>query len=84
MGLKKNLLKGGKLVANQLAPDVVNLGAKIGLEIIEKQKNLVKIPDLKDVHIEEALRILKEDLNLTPTSVIANPSIAYADSLKKN
>lgn len=79
MGLKKNLLKGGKLVANQLAPDVVNLGAKIGVEIIEKQKNLIKIPDLKDIHIDEAIRILKEDLNLTPTSAIANPSIAYAD-----
>lgn len=79
MGWKKALISGGKMVANQLAPDVVNLGAKIGMEIIEQQKSLIKIPDLKDVHIDEALRILRDELNLTPTSAIANPSIAYAD-----
>lgn len=79
MGWKTNLVKGGIVVAKQFSPDVVNLGAKIGVEIIEKQKNLIKIPDLKDVHIEEALRILKDELNLTPTSAIANPSPAYAD-----
>src|SRR5665648_144622 len=79
MGWKKGVVKGGKFVANQFAPDVVNLGAKIGVEIIEKQKNLIKIPDLKDVHIDEALRVLKDELNLTLTSAIANPRPAYAD-----
>lgn len=79
MGWKKGLINGGKIVAKQFAPDVLNLGAKIGVEIIEKQKKLIKIPDLKDVHIDEALRILKDELNLTPTPAIANPSIAYAD-----
>lgn len=52
---------------------------RVGTEFVEKQKTLVKIPDLKDVHIYEALRLLKEELNLTPTSAIANPSLAYAD-----
>jgi hypothetical protein len=79
MGWKKGVVKGGKFVANQIAPDVVNLGAKIGGDLIEKQKNIIKIPDLKDVHIDEALRVLKDDLNLAPTSAIAKPSIAYAD-----
>lgn len=79
MSWKKILITGGKIAADQLAPDVLNLGAKIGADIIEKQKNLIKIPDLKDVHIEEALRVLKDELNLAPTSAIANPSIAYAD-----
>ncbi|SCZ81129.1 PASTA domain-containing protein [Acidaminobacter hydrogenoformans] len=79
MGLKTGLIKGGKIVAHKLAPDVVNLGAKIGTEIIEKQKSLVKIPNLKDVHIDEALRILKDELNLIPTSAVAKPNIAYAN-----
>jgi hypothetical protein len=79
MGLKTGLIKGGKLVAQKLAPDVVNLGAKVGSEIIEKQKSLVKIPNLKDVNIDEALRILKDELNLIPTAAIAKPNIAYAN-----
>lgn len=79
MGLKTGLLKGGKLVAHKLAPDVMKLGAKIGSEIIEKQKSLVKIPNLKDVHIDEALRVLKDDFYLIPTSAIAKPNIAYAN-----
>lgn len=74
------LLKGGKFVAKQIvSDDVMKLGAKIGNDFMEKQKNLVKIPDLKDVHIDEALRILRDELNLIPTSAIANPSLAYAD-----
>lgn len=79
MGLKTGLIKGGKLVAYKLAPNVMSLGTKIGVEIIEKQKNLVKIPNLKDVHIDEALRVLKDELNLTPTSAIAKPNISYAN-----
>ncbi|MHC1719579.1 MAG: PASTA domain-containing protein [Clostridiaceae bacterium] len=78
MGWKKGLMKGGKVAAEMIAPDVLNLGAKIGNELLEMQKNLVKIPDLKDVKIDEALRVLKDELNLTPTSAIANPKIAYA------
>jgi hypothetical protein len=83
MGWKKGLINGGKIVAKQFAPDVLNLGAKIGAELIEKQKKLIKIPDLKDVYIDEALRVLKDELNLTPIPDIANPSIAYADESEK-
>lgn len=79
MGSKKALIKGGKVVAEMLAPDLLNLGAKIGSEIIENQKSLIKIPDLKDVHIDEAIRVLKDELNLTPTTAIASPSLAYSD-----
>lgn len=79
MGWQKGLKKGGKFVGEMLMPDVVNLGAKIGSELIEKQKSLIKIPDLKDVHLDEALRILRDELNLIPTSIIADPNIAYAD-----
>lgn len=79
MSWKKSLVKGGIFVAKQIAPDVLDLGVKIGVEIIEHQKSLIKIPDLKDILIDEALRILKDELNLSPTSVIAKPSVAYAD-----
>ncbi|RJE47202.1 MULTISPECIES: PASTA domain-containing protein [unclassified Dehalobacter] len=75
---QKGVIKAGKEVAKIMAPDVLNLGAKIGTEIVQKQMNLVKIPDLKDVHVDEALRVLKDELNLTPISAIANPSLAYA------
>ena len=63
MGWKKTLISSGKFVASQFAPDALNLVAKISNEFIEKQKNLVKIPDLRDVNIQEALRLLKDDLN---------------------
>ncbi len=76
---KNVLIKGGKVVADIIAPDVMKLGSKIGNEFIEKQKNLVKIPDLKDVYIDEALRILKNELNLNPISAIAKPRLGYAD-----
>lgn len=74
----KALQIGGKAVVEIVSPDILNFGAKVGTEIIEKQKNLVKIPDLKDVHIDEALRVLKDQLNLIPTPAIANPSISFA------
>lgn len=79
MGKWNMVLKGGKVVAKAIAPDILNFGAKIGTEFVEKQKNLVTIPDLKDVHVDEALRVLKDELNLTATLAIANPSLAYAD-----
>lgn len=79
MGWTKGLLKGGKAVAKIMAPEMLELGAKIGSEIYEQQKALIKVPDLKDVQIDEAIRLLKDELNLTPTMAIANPNIAYAD-----
>jgi len=78
MGWKTKLLKGGKAVALIMAPEAIELGVKISSEIYEQQKSLIKIPDLKDVHIDEALRVLKE-LHLIPTLAIAKPSIAYSD-----
>ena len=79
MGWQKNLLKGSKVVADIMMPEVVELGAKIGTEIYEQQKSMVKIPDLKDVHIDEAMRVLKDELHLVPTKAYANPNIAFAD-----
>lgn len=79
MGWQKGLLKGGKIVAQMIAPEVLDIGVKIGSEIYEQQKSLVKIPDLKDVHIDEAMRVLKDELHLNPTSAIANPNIGFAD-----
>ncbi len=76
---KTALVKGGKVLADVVAPGVVDLGAKIGNELLEKHKNLIKIPNLKDVLIDEALRILKDEYNLVPTPAIASPRIAYAD-----
>lgn len=75
----KKVAEGGKVVLEMVAPVVLPFVAKIGTEFVDNQKNLVKIPNLKDVHIAEALRVLKDELNLTATSAIANPSLAYAD-----
>jgi len=72
---KNELVKGGVIIAK----DVLNLGVKIGAEIYEQQKLLIKIPDLKDVHIDEAIRVLKDENHLNPTSAIANPNIGFAD-----
>jgi beta-lactam-binding protein with PASTA domain len=79
MGWTKGLIKGGKVVAQIMVPEVVDLGVKIGAEVYEQQKSLIKIPNLKDVPIDEAIRVLKEELHLTPTLAVAKPSIAYAD-----
>lgn len=79
MGKSSAILKGGKAIVKFVAPDVVNLGAKLGTDFLEMQKNLVRIPDLKDVHVDEAVRVLKDDLGLTATAAIANPNSAYAD-----
>ncbi len=73
------LIKGGKLVVGKIAPEALNLGAKVGNDFFEKQKNLIRIPDLKDVHIDEAIRILRDELHLIPTPVIAHPNLAFVD-----
>ncbi len=70
--------KGAKLIFSAALPAAIDLGGKFTNEIIEGQKNRVKVPNLKDVHIEKALKILKEDYNLNPTSVVAKPKAAYA------
>jgi len=79
MGWQKSLKNVGKAVVKFAVPEVIELGAKIGSDIYEQQKSMVKIPDLKDVHIDEAMRILKDELHLIPTKAFANPNIAYAD-----
>ncbi|WP_169727702.1 PASTA domain-containing protein [Acetobacterium malicum] len=73
------IVKYGKAAVKVIAPSALVLIEKTGTEFIEKQKNLIKIPDLKDVYIDEALRVLKDELNLIPTSAIANPNLAYVD-----
>lgn len=76
------IVKNGKVVFKMMAPmapSILPFVGKFGTEFIDKQKKLIKIPDLKDVIISEALRVLKDELKLTPTSAIANPSVAYAD-----
>lgn len=78
-GGKIVLIKVAKVVGKEITPNIIEFGAKIGNNFIEKQNNLVKIPNLKDVHIDEALRILKEDLNLISTKAIADPNLAYAN-----
>ncbi|MDD3305819.1 MAG: PASTA domain-containing protein [Acetobacterium sp.] len=78
----KKVVKNGKVVVEMIAPfapTILPFMGKVGNEYLDKQKNRVKIPDFKDVHIAEALRVLKNELNLTPISAIANPSLVYAD-----
>lgn len=80
MGWKTVILKkGGQTVTKLVGPEVIKIGAKICSEIYEQQKALVKIPDLKDIHYEEAIRVLRDELHLITTLAIANPNVAYAD-----
>lgn len=66
-------------LGNLITPEVVNLAVKVGNDLFEKRMECVTIPDLKDVLIDEALKILKDDLDLVPAIAVANPSVAYAD-----
>jgi hypothetical protein len=76
MGIKKELFKAA---AEIIMPEAIEIGMKLGNEIYEQQKALVKIPDLKDVLLDEVMQILKEELRLTPTIAIARPNISYAE-----
>lgn len=69
----------GNGVADMVAQEVIELGLKLGADLLERQMSFVKIPDLKDVNIEEALRILRDELGLIPTSAVAHPCPAYGD-----
>lgn len=79
MALKKGLKVGGKILAEALVPDAVDIGAKISEDVYENQKSKIKIPALNDVHIDEAMRILKEEFNLVPTALVCKPNAAYAN-----
>jgi hypothetical protein len=76
MGIKGKLIKAA---AERIMPEAIEIGMKLGNDIYEQQKSLIKVPDLKDVLLEEALRVLKEELNLVPTTAIARPNISYAE-----
>lgn len=76
---QKILLNGGKKLAKQLTPNLLEFGAKLGTEFIEKQKSLVRIPNLKDVEIENAMKVLNEQIGLTGIATCMKPSIALAD-----
>ena len=83
MSIKDKLIKNSGKAATMIVQEVVGKEAidilvKVGSEIYEQQKLMIKIPDLKDVQIDEAQRILKDDLGLVPTTAIARPKIAYA------
>lgn len=73
---------GIKYLAKEILGDEV-LGAvvKAGTNAFEKYNNKIKIPDVKDVQYEEAVRNLSE-LNLLPIVAIAKPNVAYADSVE--
>lgn len=80
MGIKSTLFKGSaQFVKELVGEEAIDISVKIGKEIYEQQKSMVKIPDLKDVHIDEAMRVLKDELHLVPTKAYANPNIAFAD-----
>lgn len=94
----KILMKNGSKIAAKVAPVVVkNSKAIIGVAgglafdaaknageaIVENQKSLVKIPDLKEVMIDEAFKILAEKYNLTPIKIVAIPAPEFA-GLKEN
>ena len=83
MGIKSKLIHSSGKAATMIAKEVVGTEAidilvKVGSELYEQQKHMIKIPDLKDVHKDEAQSILKEKLGLNPVMVVAHPKIAFA------
>lgn len=71
----KGALKIGKeLIGNEVIDKVVDVSATA----IDKYNSRIRIPDLKDVPLEEALKNLK-DIDLLPLQAIAQPNVAYAD-----
>lgn len=76
MGVKSKLFKKA---AEIMMPEAIEIGMKLGNDIYEQQKSLNKVPDLKDVLLEEALRVLKDELKLVPTVAIARPNISYVE-----
>lgn len=78
--VKKGLAKVGVIANVNVNQEALDFGVEVGRFVLEKQKNLIKVPDLKDVHVDEALRVLKDELGLIPIPVESKPSLAYVDS----
>lgn len=78
--VKKRLIQAGKMANVNVNQEALDFGVEVGRFVLEKQKNLIKVPDLKDVHIDEAMRLLKDELGLIPIPVESKPSLAYVDS----
>ncbi|MDF1617323.1 PASTA domain-containing protein [Petrocella sp. FN5] len=72
--------KGIIILSKEILKDEVFVTVvKEGTKALEKYNNKVKIPDVKDVLYEEAIKNLI-GLNLLPVVAIAKPNVAYADS----
>lgn len=74
--------KGAMRLAKEfLGKEVIEKAVVVGADAIEKYNSRIKIPDLKDVPIDDAIKNLCE-LNLLPIKAIANPNVGYAESLE--
>lgn len=76
----KTVAKGAIIVAKELVgKEVVEKALLAGTDVIGKYNSRIKIPDLKDVPIEDAVKNLNE-LDLLPITAIAQPNVGYSDT----
>jgi beta-lactam-binding protein with PASTA domain len=78
--VKKGYAKAGKMTKVNVNKEVLDFGVEVGRFVLEKQKNLIKVPDLKDVYLDEAIHVLKDDLGLIPMPIESKPNLAYVES----
>lgn len=79
-GSKIAIQKGGKVIGAVISDEVLKKSVELGNDYIAKQKELIKIPDVVDVQLEEAVKVLKDDFGLTPLPATAQPKIEYAQA----
>ena len=85
--MPNKVIKGAKAVAKVtikvtkelIGKEVIEKAVLAGTEAVEKYNSRIKIPDLKDVFVEDAVRNLN-DLNLLPIIAIAQPNVGYANT----
>jgi len=68
-----------KFTKDHIAKEAIEKAVSVGADVFEKYNNRIKIPDLKDVSVEDAVRNLNE-LNLLPITAMAKPNVRYADT----
>lgn len=80
--VKKGYAKAGKIANVNVNKEVLDFGVEVGRFVLEKQKNSIKVPDLKDVYLDEAILLLKDKLGLNPIPIESKPNLAYVDSIQ--
>ncbi len=79
-GSKVALKHGGKVLGAVISDEVLKKSVELGNDYIAKQKELIKIPDIVDVQLDEAVKVLKDDIGFTPLLATAQPKLEYAQA----